>query len=345
MSLYQLQHLQQRFAKKTVLDIDEMTIEQGCIHALLGPNGAGKTTLLNILAFLESPVCGELSFQGKRVDYTKGNILSLRRQVVLVDQHPIMFSTTVRANIEFGLKIRKVDGATRNRVVDEVLETVGLARYKNARADALSGGETQRLALARALALEPQVLLCDEPTASVDAENQAVITELLRTINREQATTIVFTTHDRLQAATLAQHTLVLENGQRVNTTYENSYACTFEPTSGDKDRYLLHGVVELYLSAENRKSGQGGRGRITLNPESIRLVTDLRKSPPVCSLVRGRVVMMMEEGHTVRVVVDVGVLMVVLMLADDYRQQNPTVGQQVSVAVPDSACSWIAAC
>nr|WP_320012981.1 ATP-binding cassette domain-containing protein [uncultured Desulfobulbus sp.] len=341
MSLYQLQRLQQRFSQKTVLDIDELSIEQGAIHALLGPNGAGKTTLLNILAFLETPVSGTLYFQGELIDYTKKNILHLRRQVVLVDQHPIMFSTSVRSNIEFGLKIRKIDGASRERRVDEVLEIVGLTRYKQDRADALSGGETQRLALARALALEPKVLLCDEPTASVDAENQAVITELLRAINREQKTTIVFTTHDRLQAATLAQHTLVLENGRRVNTTYENSYASILEPTASGKDRFLLHGVVELCFSEKIRGRKQAGRGRLTLDPESIVIVPDLNEQSEKGHLLEGRVVMVMEEGKNIRVVVDVGVLMVVLMQTKEYAQKRPLIGSQVCVSIPDTACTW----
>ena len=172
MMLYQLTSLRQQFNNRVVLDIDQMEIEAGSMHALLGPNGAGKTTLLDILAFLVPPASGTLLFQGNPVDPARSDLLALRRRVVLVDQHPIMFSTTVRGNIEFGLKIRGLSGAERGWRVDEALATVGLERYREARAPELSGGETQRLALARALALRPEVLLCDEPTASVDAENQ-----------------------------------------------------------------------------------------------------------------------------------------------------------------------------
>ncbi len=112
--------------------------------------GYGKTTLLDILAFLEKPAGGTMTFCGEPVEPSARRLLQLRRQVVLVDQHPIMFSTTVGANIEFGLKIRKVDPTVRRRKVDEALETVGLSRYKSAAARELSGGETQRLALANA---------------------------------------------------------------------------------------------------------------------------------------------------------------------------------------------------
>ena len=220
MSLYQLEHLTRAYGRRIVLAIDRLEIEAGRMYALLGPNGAGKTTLLNLLAFLDEPTTGSLRFRGKAVGSDRADRLALRRQVVLVDQHPIMFSTSVAANIEFGLKIRKIDRTARQRALQAALETVGLERYREARAHELSGGETQRLALARALALAPTVLLCDEPTASVDTENQAKIAALLRRINTEQGTTIVFTSHDRLQAASLAERTVVLESGRLATTTY-----------------------------------------------------------------------------------------------------------------------------
>ncbi|MBV5318437.1 MAG: ATP-binding cassette domain-containing protein, partial [Desulfobulbaceae bacterium] len=91
---YTLTALTQRYNQRTVLDIDHLEIEAGRIHALLGPNGAGKTTLLNILAFLETPTTGRITFDGQPVKPSRAVLLQLRRQVVLVDQHPIMFSTT-----------------------------------------------------------------------------------------------------------------------------------------------------------------------------------------------------------------------------------------------------------
>ncbi|NLY40556.1 MAG: ATP-binding cassette domain-containing protein [Desulfovibrionales bacterium] len=211
--IYCLDHLNYSYTDTSVLEIDHLGFEQGRIHALVGHNGAGKTSLLMLLAFLAAPTRGQILFSGQAVD-SDAMRQRLRREVVLVPQHPIMFSTTVRANIEFGLKIRKVAAATRNAMVDEALAMVGLPQYKNAAAHKLSGGETQRVALARALVLAPQVLLCDEPTASVDAANQQVIAELLQRVNAEHATTIIFTTHDRAQAASLADNIVTLEQGR-----------------------------------------------------------------------------------------------------------------------------------
>jgi tungstate transport system ATP-binding protein len=337
MMLYCLSKVTQRYNERLVLDIDHLEIESGRIYALLGPNGAGKTTLLGILSFLETPTSGRMTFRGQAVATSRAAMLDLRRQVVLVDQHPIMFSTTVCNNIEFGLKIRQMAKGERQRVVDEVLETVGLRPFKSARAHELSGGETQRLALARALALSPSVLLCDEPTASVDAENQAVISVLLQQINATRGTTIIFTTHDRLQAAALAQDTLVLENGRLATTTYENSYACTLSPGENGHLRCILHGRVEVPFALPPGASLPTQNGRVYIDPEKIAL---RRTDDPSSSTqgVTGTIVLIMAEGEKIRVVVNIGVLMVVLMDRASYQQESPAIGATMSLRfAPDA--------
>ena len=336
MSLYQLEHLTRAYGRRIVLAIDQLEIEAGRMYALLGPNGAGKTTLLNLLAFLDEPSTGSLRFRGKAVGSDRAERLALRRQVVLVDQHPIMFSTSVAANIEFGLKIRKIDRTARQRAVQAALETVGLERYRAARAHELSGGETQRLALARALALAPTVLLCDEPTASVDTENQAKIAALLRRINTEQGTTIIFTSHDRLQAASLAERTVVLESGRLTATTYENHYACTLDETHAPP-QLILHGQAAIPLTALPAGLQSGQSGRVAIDPTRIRLHTGDPTDPTECS---GRVVLLMAEGAQIRVTVDIGVLVVVLLDRERYRAQRPAVGDTVSLGFAPEAFS-----
>ena len=336
MSLYQLEHLTRAYGRRTVLAIDRLEIEAGRMYALLGPNGAGKTTLLNLLAFLDEPTAGRLRFRGKAVGSDRAERLALRRQVVLVDQHPIMFSTSVAANIEFGLKIRKIDRAARQRAVQAALETVGLERYREARAHELSGGETQRLALARALALAPTVLLCDEPTASVDTENQAKIVALLRRINGEQGTTIVFTSHDRLQAASLAERTVVLESGRLATTTYENHYTCTLDDTLSPP-RLILHGQAAISLAAVPAGLQPGQTGRVAIDPTRIRLRTGDSAHAGECS---GRVVLLMAEGAQIRVTVDIGVLVVVVMDRERYCEERPAVGDTVTLTFAADAVS-----
>lgn len=192
--LYRAVHLKKVAGNRTILDIKSLAIKAGRIYGLLGANGAGKTTLLNILGFLESPTSGSMEFADRPVRFTSNALQQLRREVVMVDQHPVLFTTSVYKNIEFGLKIRNVASKQRERIIDQVLEMVGLAEFKREPGQELSGGETQRIALARALALSPRVLLCDEPTSSVDVENQAAIVAILKEINTTLGISIIFTT-------------------------------------------------------------------------------------------------------------------------------------------------------
>lgn len=216
--LYEADTLTKVFNKRQVLNIEHLALEKHKIYALTGPNGAGKTTFLHILAFLTQPTSGKLSFCNIEVKSDQQNLLAVRRRVVLVDQYPILFTGSVRKNIEFGLKVRGVSRKLCEKRVDEVLELVQMRDFLLADAHKLSGGESKRIAMARALAIKPEVLLCDEPTANVDVENQKIILNILQQINSEQKTSIIMSTHYLSQSRDLAHHTLILDNGcLRVN--------------------------------------------------------------------------------------------------------------------------------
>jgi len=222
--VYNISKLTKVYGARTVLDIPFLEIQKGSIYALLGPNGAGKTTLLNILGFLEPPTTGNLYYHLTPVQFSESFLQPLRRSVVMVEQHPILFTTTVHKNLEFGLKVRRVPKQERDRIITESLELVGMHHLAQAPAHRLSGGETQRVAIARALAVNPEVLLCDEPTSSVDVENQVAIINILRQVNELKKITIVFTTHERYQVTSLAHHTLFLNHGKLVDNDGENLF-------------------------------------------------------------------------------------------------------------------------
>ena len=212
--LYSADVLTKVFKGHHVLDLENLIIEKHKIYALIGANGAGKTTLLNILAFLGHPSSGELHFCDQPVITSRQHLLALRRRVVLVDQYPILFTGSVWQNVAFGLKVRGVSKKKCDKRVDEALDLVGMQEFRMADADKLSGGESKRVALARALAIEPEVLLCDEPTANVDEENQEVILNILERINAEKKTSIIMATHYLAQSKRLAHHILMLEHGR-----------------------------------------------------------------------------------------------------------------------------------
>jgi len=296
-TLYRIENLRKTYGDRTVLDIPELTIEARERCAILGPNGAGKTTLLHLLAFLDKPSEGRIRFRDQTVRFEEGRLQKLRRSVVLLDQNPILFSTTVYKNLEFGLKIRKQPPAQRRRAIDEALELVGMQDFAGAAAHRLSGGETQRIALARALVLEPAVLLCDEPTANVDQENQRAVVEILNRINAEKNITLIFSTHGRLQAITLAQRAVHLDHGRLTPRGRDNLFRARIARSENDGLVCILHPGVRLPLPADTRLQ-EADTIRLFLDPEAICIVANgedhcreydfqgrvIRVSPPAAS-------------------------------------------------------------
>ena len=194
--LFQISDLTKKYSDRTVLDIPDLELGNGQIYGLQGPNGAGKTTLLNILALLESPTTGTVSYKSVPVQYSEPYLQPLRKEVVLVDQLPLLFTTTVFKNLEFGLKIRGIEKEERKRRILKGLDMVGMADFVHTAAHQLSGGETQRVALAARLVLKPEILLLDEPTANVDVTSAQQIKEAALMARREWNTTLIIASHD-----------------------------------------------------------------------------------------------------------------------------------------------------
>jgi tungstate transport system ATP-binding protein len=329
-NLYQLDSLVRSVNGQTILEIDHLTIEEGTIYGLVGSNGAGKTTLLDIMAFLSYPTSGKAIFQGRVVHFHERSLQRLRQQVVLLDQYPILFSTTVYKNLEFGLKIRNVPRTERMRRIDQALDLVDMRSFKGASAKTLSGGEVQRVALARALALDPLVFLCDEPTASVDLENQTTIVALLKRINREKGTTVIFTTHDRQLAANLSHHVVVLNLGRITRRGYDNVFSCKIQMDSPQKRMVCkVNGNFILTLPA-SMASVSEGRHQLWIDPDSVRLVVPAIPSREY--RFTGQLTQLGLEGEKVSLTVDIGFPLVIFLSVVEYKAQRPTVGETVEI-------------
>lgn len=195
------------------LDVDRIEVPAGEILALLGPSGSGKSTLLHILGLLERPDAGRVLLGGREV--APGD-RDARLAMAAVFQRPYLFKGTVAQNVGYGLSMRGISGAERARKVSAALERVGLAGLERRGAGALSGGEAQRVSLARALVLEPQVLLLDEPLANLDAVLRRRLTREFAAILRDAGTTAVWVTHDTDEALTAADRIGVMNRGHLV---------------------------------------------------------------------------------------------------------------------------------
>ena len=207
----EIKDLGKSYGSAEILRDITLTVEQGSVLALIGPTGSGKTTLLRLVNLLERPSFGQIIFKGRNVsDCPESELLAPRRSMAMVFQKPVMFRAKVQENVSFGLKMRGIDDPEK---VQKALEAVGLAGYESRDANTLSGGEMQRIALARALVLEPELLLLDEPTANLDPKSAAAIDRLLQGLAGRK-TTVILATHNMREALKLASLVAVLQAGR-----------------------------------------------------------------------------------------------------------------------------------
>lgn len=340
MTVFELNQLTKIYDGRTVLDIPSLKIKENRIYSLLGPNGAGKTTLLNILGFLEPPSGGNIYFRSKPVRFIESELQALRRDVIMVDQFPILFTTTVLKNLEFGLKVRKISKRKRTRMIQEALDLVGMRDFALTQAHKLSGGETQRVALARALALSPQIFLCDEPTSSVDVENQAIILNILKRINQTKRMTIVFTTHDHTQAVTIADQILVLDQGKLIDAGYENIFSAVLDLNRRGETRCVIHPNISLLMASQKINTATN-RVRVLIDPNQIHPFRKAREEFPV-NVLHGIVRQVMDENSKIRVIVDSGVRLTLLMTEKTYRHNQIFVGDTIHYYIPPKAIQAI---
>jgi molybdopterin-binding protein len=201
------------YRKRTILDIESVSLPRGKTYALLGASGAGKSTLLRILGLLEKPTAGAVYFEGRRA--SRGD-LATRRMIAAVFQKPYLLRGTVEDNVGYGLRLRHVPASERRSRVAGALGRVGLAGWERRSAGTLSGGEAQRVALARALVLRPALLLLDEPLSYMDPLLKRSLTLEFAEILKSEHVTALYVTHDQDEAAVVADVIGIMRDGRIV---------------------------------------------------------------------------------------------------------------------------------
>jgi sulfate transport system ATP-binding protein len=207
----EVRNVSKRFGDFAALEDVSITVGDGALTALLGPSGSGKSTLLRIIAGLEAPDSGEVVIGGEDVTHSPART----RGVGFVFQHYAPFKhMTVQDNVAFGLSVRKRPKEEIRARVHELLGLVRLEGLAGRYPSQLSGGQLQRMALARALAVQPQVLLLDEPFGALDAQVRAELREWLRRLHEEIHVTTIFVTHDQEEAMEVAEQIVVMNHGR-----------------------------------------------------------------------------------------------------------------------------------
>ena len=227
---YHLQNIQHYYGNTKVLDINDLKIEKGSITGLIGPNGSGKSTLLKLLAFAEKPTRGHIFYEGHRVSAFSS---SIRSKVTLLTQKPYLLKRTVFENIAYGLKIRKDKKNLENRVKRALLN-VGLdyQAFAPRKWHELSGGEAQRVAMAARLILKPEILLLDEPIASVDTESAGLIRDASLKARDSWGATLVIASHDLQWLYSISDKQLSIFKGNIFSTGMENIITGPFIKTN-----------------------------------------------------------------------------------------------------------------
>jgi len=208
-ALLQVEGLRREAGGRVIVRDASFSLTAGEVVAITGPSGAGKSSLLRLLNRLDAPSAGRVLLSG--ADTAALDVHALRRSVGMVMQQANLFPGTVEHNVSYGPALRGV--VLNADEVEELLRTVGLAGYARRDVAALSGGEAQRLSLARTLANRPQVLLLDEPTSALDEAAKRVVEEALRAAMAQVAGACLIVTHDEAQAARLARRTLLMQGG------------------------------------------------------------------------------------------------------------------------------------
>ncbi len=206
-------HIRRYYGDRLALQVEGLFFDSSSITAFWGPNGAGKSTLLRILACLDHPDSGEIRLHGNKLS-ERGDWFRARKLVTMVDQNPYAFRGSVFTNVAFGLKARGVKKPEIEDRVERALGEVGLSGAGRQEARTLSGGELQRMAIARALVCDPQVLVLDEPTAHVDSGSVPGIEKTVAGLREQRDTSIILATHDSSQAFRIADRVLYVEDGK-----------------------------------------------------------------------------------------------------------------------------------
>lgn len=219
--LYRLRDVWKDYGSSFRLEIGHLEIPQGEVFVLLGPTGAGKSTLLRLLVGLGAPTSGELHFENHRFD---GSALpqAIRRRITMVHQRPLLLTGSVRFNIEYGLRIRGVKHCSKR--ADEVLDRLRLTRLAPRPAKTLSGGQMQLVSLARALVIDPEVLLLDEPTAHLDPAHVGLVEETVEALHSQRKPTVIWATHNLFQARRVARRVGLLLDGRLVEVAATQTF-------------------------------------------------------------------------------------------------------------------------
>ena len=312
-------------------------MEEGEALGLVGESGAGKTTLLRLLAGLDMPTAGAFQWKGRTMD--KQAATELRKEATMIFQHPLFIRGSVYDNVAYGLRLRGTPEAEISKRVSETLAKVRLPGFESRDARRISGGEQQRVSLARALVLNPKILLLDEPTANLDSENASIISDVIA--GEAGARSIVIASHDLARVGMLAGRVIQLEAGKIVaeggvevlasERFGSNVFSGIGRNANGESDVDVGGGVT--IACAEYRI----GRVAVRVRPEDI-IVSKMPVETSARNNFRGRIIGVEESGALIRLKIDAGRVFTAHITRRTLTEMGLNVGSDVYISFKASA-------
>lgn len=327
--------IRHRYGERTVLDVAHFAVPRGTAVAVVGPNGSGKSTLLRILALLERPTEGRVTLDGTPLWH--GTMvrppIAARRRITLVEQRPILFQGTIRQNVGFGLRVRGAAPAEVDRTVQAVSERLGITPLLPRRRHELSDGEVQRVAVARALALRPDVLLLDEPTSSADRAAAQSLYRVLDEERRDRGLAVCLASHQLEDAYRWSDDLRALADGRLSPVTPENLFRVDLPPGGDTKRVCVGGGPVEITVMTD-----KAGPAILAVPPTDIFVSREPMPSS-ARNVFTGRVTRLSHQRNgAVQVTADVGIELVAVVTEEAAKDLDLAPGGAVAFAFKASA-------
>ncbi|MGM0366212.1 MAG: ABC transporter ATP-binding protein [Actinomycetota bacterium] len=350
--------LKKSYGNSFSLNIDRLYAKQGKILTIIGPNGSGKSTLIRLINLLEKPDSGKIYFNRHQILNGGTDPAQIRKKMAVVFQEPLLFKGSVYSNIIMGLKIRKIKPAQARERLDYCIGKLKLAPLLKRSTENLSGGEKHRVSLARALVLDPELLLLDEPLANIDQDSRERLRTDLLEVLRSYGKTVIYITHDRSEAMVLADDIAVMDKGkilqfakkEEVFRKPKNEFIARFvgvetlingviSASSGNVCRVKVEsGGKNIQLSAAGQKPA-GTRVTLAIRPEDVTLY-NTEISPGQSSamnMLEGTITEIKDMGIFKRVVIDCGFYLNSFITRDSVARLELCRGKEIRAAVKAS--------
>lgn len=341
---------------RAVLNIGQLSVVQGEVLTIIGPNGAGKSTLLLAMSALIQPESGEVRFNGIAINPRRS--LAYRRRISLVLQKPLLVNGSVLDNVALGPQLRRVPKKERQEGAKVWLDRFGISHLADRPAHMLSGGEAQRVSLARAFALNPEIILLDEPFSALDAPTRRALLEDFQTLIADTGITTIFVTHDMDEALHLGHRVAVLLEGElkqigspdEVFSAPVDSDVAAFvglDTTVFGQVLNAREGILTVRVGEHDLEAiGDYQVGRTVLfcvRPGDVTLwADDQLPASSARNRLSGPIVKVLPRGPQVQVVVDCGFQMKVLITRSSAREMALTPGKNVALTFKASAVHLI---